>query len=163
MCLPCVSVTPLARKEDERERETREKEKNRSKRKTPLVVHAGIGFLTPLGDKADRVLQTMKKRKGEGSKSARDRLPGNQYPKQKENHLVRVLASPEYEVRDRAAYKNTKHLCDQPPVARDSRPVAQQFLLRALDVVYDVLAVVCQSCGRGVDANPGTYVLASMR
>lgn len=145
------------RKRDEREREKQIEEK------TPLVVHAGIGFLTPLGDKADRVLQTMKKRKGEGSNSARDRLPGNQYPKQKENHLVRVLASPEYEVRDREAYKNTKHLCDQPPVARDSRPVAQQFLLRALDVVYDVLAVVCQSCGRGVDANPGTYVLASMR
>lgn len=26
-------------------------------------MHAGIGFLTPLGDKANRVLQTMKKRK----------------------------------------------------------------------------------------------------
>lgn len=74
MCLPCVSVTPLAR-----ERRRKKKKKTNIEEKTPLIVHAGIGFLTPLGDKANRVLQTMKKRKG--SNSARDRLPGNQYPK----------------------------------------------------------------------------------
>lgn len=75
-----------------------------------------------------------------------------------------VSASSEDGVGDGEAYKNTKHLCNQPPVARDSRPVAQQFLLRALDVVYYILAVVvCQSSGLRVHANQDTYVLASMR
>ena len=41
--------------------------------------------------------------------------------------------------------KNTKHLCNQPPIARDSRPVFEKFLLRALDIVHDVLAVIYQS------------------
>jgi hypothetical protein len=61
MSLLCVSVTPLAGK--------RRKEKAKIEEKTPLIVHAGIGFLTPLGDKANRVLQTMKKRKRKQQRS----------------------------------------------------------------------------------------------
>ncbi len=99
------------------------------------------------------------------------RLPCYQDPEEEEYHLhsSRKVSFGGRLVRwgKGATHQHTKHLCYQPPVARDARPVAEEFFLGALDVVDHVFSVlvISQFDPEGYSQGKGeeTYVLASMR